>query len=70
MAAPRVSVAVPRVTLPPVVPPPLRESIVLLKFVRFRTAPETLERVTAEFDPKALVDPACRAPAVTTVGPV
>ena len=59
---PRVSVEVPRETVPPVEPPPLRATIVWLKFARSSVAPATLEKVTEEFVEIAPTAPARSVP--------
>ena len=73
---PTVSVPLPRMTLPPVVPPPVREPIWVLKPARFKLAVAMLAMVTAELLPKAPLTlatettPAVSVPALTVVAPV
>ena len=57
-SAPVVSVAAPRVTLPPVVPPPATEPMALLNPVMFRIAPVALPRITSELELRPVVLPA------------
>ena len=52
----------PRVTLPPVVPPPDREKIVSLKLLRFSVAPATLAKETAELELMAFAAPSWNVP--------
>ena len=76
LSLPVVSVAAPRVTLPPAAPPPAREPICVLNPVMSRTAPAVFARITAELLPNAPLTfateatPAFRVPAFTLVGPV
>lgn len=68
---PVVRVAAPRMTLPPVVPPPAREPIVLLKPVISKIADASFAMVIAEPLPKACVTiPALSVPKLTVVAPV
>ena len=69
-APPRVSVAEPSVTLPPVLPPPASEPMLLLKLARSSVAPLTFARLTAEFEPNARVLPALSVPPLNVVAPV
>ena len=70
LAPPTVSVAEPRVTLPPVLPPPASEPMLLLKLASARVAPLISANTIAELLPKARVLPACKVPAETVVVPV
>jgi len=65
-----VNTLAPRVTLPPVVPPPASEEMVLLKPLRSRVAPATFARLTALLAENALVAPAWKVPALILVAPV
>ena len=74
--APTLKVALPNVTLPPVVPPPVSEPIWVLKPLRSSVAPAVLAKLTAELIPSAPLVPAteatptCSVPPFTVVGPV
>ncbi len=48
LSLPSVKVADPKVTLPPVVPPPEREARELLKLLRSKTTPAVLSRIKAD----------------------
>ena len=68
LAPPVVNVAAVELLLVTVPPVPANEPMLLLKPARSRVVP--LDRVTAEFVPKAEVAPACSVPALTVVEPV
>jgi len=70
LVSPVVSVALPRVTMPPLAPPPASEKIVWLLLLRFRAAVEMLARVTAEPEERVLAAPVKRVPALIVVAPV
>jgi len=65
-----VSVPEPKVTLPPVLPPPASDAMLLLKLLRLSMAPATLAMLTALLAEKASAAPACKVPALTLVAPV
>ena len=69
LSSPAVRVAEPRVTLPPLAPPPAREPTATLLLFKSKTTPLVLAKVTAEPLPKAVVLPACRVPPFTVVAP-
>ena len=75
LSPPTVSVAAPRITLPPLVPPPVSKPIYVSKPVMSSIALAALAIVTAEFLPNAPLIPgtdatsALRMPAVTVVAP-
>src|SRR5579862_8446464 len=66
---PVVSVPEPKVTLPPVVPPPARDPIALLLLLRLRVTPAVLAKLTSELPEKAFTAPACNTPTFTVVVP-
>jgi len=59
----------PSVTLPPVVPPPASDAMLLSKLLRSSVAPATFARLTALLAEKASTAPACNLPALICVVP-
>ena len=71
LSLPIVSVRLPRLTVPPVLPPPASEPIVLSKPFSSISTLLALERTMAEVIPKALLaTPARSVPCETSVVPV
>ena len=68
-APPTVKLFAPRVTAPPVVPPPASDAIVSL-LARFNVAPLTLAKVTAEASGRADPPEAVSVPALMVMVPV
>ncbi len=64
-----VKVPEPNETLPPVVPPPAKEAMLLLKVTKFKLAEATLASVIALFAERLLAAPACKVPALMFVAP-
>jgi len=64
-----VKVPDPKLTLPPVPPPPAKDAMLLLKVTKFKLAEATFAKTTALLAEKAFATCACKVPALIFVAP-